>query len=292
MRITAPVRAAAQRLTLPLLIFLSALLAILGKADVVLFDRVRVLVADTVSPVLQVVGQPIAAFSNAVGAVENIFAVYDENQRLKTENERLLQWQEAARRLQSENDQLRDLAKYVPQSAVSSVSGQVIADSGGAYLRNVMINVGRRDGVARGQAAMTGEGLVGRVIEVGDRTARVLLLTDINSHVPVSIEGTLERAMLDGDNGDRPRLVYIQPKGELPDGARVVTSGSGGIFPPGLPVGIVTTSGGRVNVEPYADLARLQILRIVDFGLDGVLPDSAIPGPRALRPPRTADSAR
>ena len=285
-------RAAAQRLTLPFLIFISALLAILGKADLLLFDRVRVLVVDTVSPVLQVVSQPIAAVSNAIGTVENLFAVYDDNQRLKIENERLLQWQEVARRLQAENDQLRALAKYTPQSAISSVSGQVIADSGGAFLRNVMINVGRRDGVARGQPAMTGEGLVGRVIEVGERTARVLLLTDINSHVPVSIEGTQERAMLDGDNGDRPRLNYIQPKGELPTGARVVTSGSGGVFPPGLPVGIVTIKSGRVSVEPYADLVRLQVLRIVNFGLEGVLPETAIPGPRAVRPPKTADSAR
>jgi rod shape-determining protein MreC len=292
MRFSSPVRVAAQRLTLPFLIFVSALLAILGKADVFLFDRVRVLVADTISPVLQVVGQPIAAVSNAIGTVQDVFTVYEENQRLRTENDRLLKWQEAARRLQAENQQLRDLAKYTPESEVSSVAGQVIADSGGAYLHNVLINVGRRDGVARGQAAMTGEGLVGRVIEVGKRTARVLLMTDINSHIPVLIEGTLERAMLDGDNGDRPRLVYIQPKGELSPGARVVTSGSGGIFPPGLPVGIVANSAGHFVVEPYADLARLQILRIVDFGLDGVLPESTIPRSRMVHTSKTAVSAR
>lgn len=286
MRVSAPVRATVQRLTLPLLIFMSALLAVLGKADVLLFDRVRVVLADVLAPVLQVAGEPIAAVSKAVGTVEDVIAVDRENQELKLENQRLLQWQEVARRLESENEELRNLVKFAPQGAVSSVAAQVIADSGGAFLRNVLVNVGSREGVARGQPAMTGDGLVGRVIELGDRTARILLLTDINSHIPVVVEGTHERAMLNGDNSDEPQLVYIQPKTPVKAGDRIVTSGSGGIFQPDLPVGIVASVGGVIRVEPYADLARLEMVRIVNYGLDGVLPDSAIPTPQAVRRPR------
>ncbi|HZL58343.1 MAG TPA: rod shape-determining protein MreC [Stellaceae bacterium] len=294
MRLSAPVKAVAQRLTLPFLIFVSAMLAVLGKADVMLFDRVRVVLADSMAPILQAAGQPIATAADAVASVEDIFAAYRQNQQLREENRRLLQWQETARRLATENEQLRNLTKFAPQDAVSSVTGEVIADSGGAFLRNVMVNVGRRDGVARGQAAMTGEGLVGRVIEVGERTARVLLLTDINSHIPVTLEGSRERAVLDGDNGDQPKLVYLQPKGEVKSGDRIVTSGAGGIFPPGLPVGIAALDGSQLRVEPYADLARLDVLRIVNYGLPGVLPETAIPAPRLLRAPKAsaADKAR
>ncbi len=279
MRVSAPVRATVQRLTLPFLIFVSALLAVLGKADVLLFDHVRIVLADALSPVLRVAGEPIVTVSKAIGAVEDVASVYRQNQELKLENQRLLQWQDVARRLESENEELRNLVKFAPQGAVSSVAAQVIADSGGAFLRNVLIDVGRNEGVSRGQPALTGDGLVGRVIELGDRTARILLLTDINSHIPVVVEGTHERAMLNGDNSDQPRLVYFQPKNPVKPGNRVVTSGSGGVFPPDLPVGVVVSVNGVIRVEPYADLARLEMVRIVDYGLDGVLPDKAIPAP-------------
>ncbi|MDE1931334.1 MAG: rod shape-determining protein MreC [Alphaproteobacteria bacterium] len=282
MRVSASTRATVQRLTLPLLIFVSALLAVLGKADVLLFDHVRIVLADTLAPVLRVAGEPIATVSKAIGTVEDIATVYRQNQELKVENQRLLQWQDVARRLESENEELRNLVKFAPQGAVSSVAAQVIADSGGAFLRNVLINVGRSDGVSRGQPALTGDGLVGRVIELGDRSARVLLLTDINSHIPVVVEGTHERAMLNGDNSDQPRLVYLQPKTPVKPGDRIVTSGSGGLFPPDLPVGVVVSVNGMVRVEPYADLARLEMVRIVNYGLDGVLPEGAIPAPLSI----------
>jgi rod shape-determining protein MreC len=159
-------------------------------------------------------------------------------------------------------------------------------------MRNVLVNAGAGDGVARGQAALTGEGLIGRVSEVGSRTARILLLTDLNSHIPVSVERTGQRAMLDGDNSDRPRLVFLDPKATIEPGDRVITSGSGGVFPPGLPVGIVaSTENGVIRLETYAELSRLQMVRVVDYGLGGVLPQSAVPPPRTPRTSRRTTEA-
>ncbi|MGH7033971.1 MAG: rod shape-determining protein MreC [Stellaceae bacterium] len=284
MRITAPMKAAAQRLTLPFLIFVSALLIVFGKTDTFLYDGMRAALTDRVAPVLQVMRQPMVAVTSAFQAVSDVVAAHRENAELREENGRLMQWQEVARRLAAENAELRDLVKLVPESAVHSIAARVIADSGGAFARNVLIDVGQKDGVQRGQAAMTGEGLVGRVAEVGDRTARVLLMTDLNSHIPVELEETHERAILDGDNSEEPRLIYLPPKTEVKVGARIVTGGAGGVFPPGLPVGVVSSiAGDMIRVEPYAELARLELLRIVDFGLSGVLPQSAVPAPRAAR---------
>src|SRR6202161_1409076 len=98
MRLSAPVKAAAQRLTLPFLIFVSALLAILGKADVMLFDRVRVVVADAVSPLIGAIGQPDGTISDGIAKLEDMSTVYSQNRELRDENDRLLQWQETARR--------------------------------------------------------------------------------------------------------------------------------------------------------------------------------------------------
>jgi rod shape-determining protein MreC len=282
MRISAPVKTAATRLALPFLVLVSAVMVLFGKTDLMLYDGLRASIADRVAPILQAIGQPVAAVTNTVQSVSNAVAISRENAQLREENARLLQWQEVARRLETENAELRALTKFEPQNTVHSLSAQVIADSGGAFARNVLINAGSQEGVARGQAALSGEGLVGRISEVGSRTARVLLLTDLNSHIPVELEDNHQHAVLDGDNSEQPRLVYLPTTVEATIGERVVTVGAGGVFPPGLPVGVVSAvASGVIRVEPYAELSRLEVLRIVDFGLSGVLPQSAVPPPRA-----------
>lgn len=291
-RLSAPFKVTAQRLALPALIFVSAVLLVLGKADVILFERARTSVADAMSPLLDAVAEPINAAATAVRRVEDLSGIYSENQRLREENARLLQWQEVARRLEVENTGLRNLLNFKPQDMHGYITGRVIANSGGAFLRNVMIDAGRREGVERGQAAIAGEGIVGRVTEVGDRAARVLLVTDLNSRIPVVLDSSRERALLAGDNSSRPRLLYLPAKTGAKVGDRIVTSGSGGIFPPGLPVGVVASvESGVVRVEPYAELSRLDYVRVVDFGLSGVLPQSAVPLPKPARGARRAPDA-
>jgi rod shape-determining protein MreC len=288
MRLSAPVKAAAQRLTLPMLVFAAGLLTILGKGDILLIDRLRMAVADTFAPVLQMVARPLAAASAAVGAVEDVVTVYRQNEILRQDNDRLLKWEDVARRLAAENADLRNLVKLVPDQPATAISARVIADAGGAFMRNVLVDAGAKDGVARGQAATTGQGLVGRVSEVGERTARVLLLTDLNSHIPVTVERTNEHALLDGDNTDQPRLTFLDSRVPVQVGDHVLTSGSGGVFPPGLPVGdVVAIANGIVRIEPAAELSRLDIVRLVDYGLGGVLPESAVPPTRAPKPAKS-----
>jgi len=278
-------RAAAQRLALPFLVVVSVGLIVLGKADILLVERFRTDLTDVLAPVFQAIAQPINLVASGVRRFGDHFTVYDENQKLREENARLLQWQEVAQRLETENEELRQMLHFTPQGVRGYITGRVIANSGGAFLRNVLIDVGEREGVERGQAALGGEGVAGRVTEVGSRAARVLLLTDLNSRVPVVVEDTRERAVLAGDNTSRPRLLYLPEKSAVQVGDRVVTAGSGGIFPPGLPVGAVSSiDGGVVRIEPEAELSHLDFVRIVDFGLGAaVLPQSVIPAPKAPR---------
>jgi rod shape-determining protein MreC len=284
-----PMRAVAQRFALPLLVIVSVALIVLGKADIVLIERARVDLNDALAPVLEAIAEPLNAVASAVRRFQDHFTVYDENQRLREENARLLQWQEVARRLEMENDELRNMLHFTPQGVRGFITGRVIANSGGAFLRNVLLDVGEREGVERGQAALGGDGVVGRVTEVGNRASRVLLLTDLNSRIPVVLEDTRERAVLAGDNTSRPRLLYLPEKSAVQVGDRLITAGAGGIFPPGLPVGAVSSvESGLVRIEPYAELSRLEYLRIVDFGLSGVLPQNAIPAPKAGKGGRRA----
>jgi rod shape-determining protein MreC len=285
MRLAVPVKMLSQRFALPILVFASVVMVVLGKADALLFERVRVVFADLVSPVLGIVSQPVAAVDQLLDQVQGTFALSAENAQLRQDNARLVQWQQVAQGLTVENARLRELLNLAPDPSVSFVSTRVIANSGGSFVRSVLIDGGSRDGIARGQAAMTGAGLVGRVTEVGDRAARVLLVTDLNSRVPVAVDGSRERAVLAGDNSDRPRLLYLPARTTVKVGDRLVSSGNGGIFPPGLPVGeVAAIEDGIVRVEPYAELSRLDYLRIVNYGLSGVLPQPVMP--RAVKATR------
>lgn len=290
-RVPAQMRAAVQRTALPFLVLLSAGVIVLGKADQMLLDSVRTSMTDAVAPALDVLSRPVAGVSHLVDRVRGVVSMYQDNRRLEDENERLLQWQQTALKLAADNKRLRSLVKAVPEAAVSYASARVIANSGGAYVRTVMIDAGNEEGLARGQAVISGEGLVGRLTEVGARAARVLLITDLNSRVPVVIEASRAAAVLAGDNSERPRLVYLSDPKDVRIGDRVVTSGEGGVFPPGLPVGVVAgLDGGLPRIEPYADLSQLGYVMAVDYGLSGGLPQPVPAATPASRRHKTASA--
>lgn len=277
-------RAAVERITVPFLVVISVTMIVVGKADQMVFESVRTSVTDAIGPVLDVLARPVAALDTAIDRAQNILSVDKENARLVEENQRLLGWRQAALTLASENTELRELLKLAPEPPVSYLTARVISDSGGAYSKSVIVNAGRENGVVRGEAAATGDGLAGRVSEVGSRTARVLLMTDLNSRVPVVIEGSRQRAILAGDNSERPGLRYLDSGSAVSIGDRIVTSGQGGVFPPGLPVGVVAALDGEYpRVEPYADLSRLNYLRLLDYGLADSLPNPLVLVPRVSK---------
>jgi rod shape-determining protein MreC len=273
-RLSSARRAALQRVIFPLLVTLSATVIIVGKVDQVALEPLRISAMDAAAPLLELLSRPNVLFDTAIEDAGSLIRIYRENNRLKRENERLLGWQQAALKLAAENAQFRNLLKLAPDPSVSFVTARVIASSGGAFVRSVMVDVGRDNGVARGQAAITGEGLIGRVTDVGTRAARILLITDLNSRVPVLVEGSRQQAVLVGDNSERPRLNYLDAGSAISIEDRIVTAGQGGIFPPGLPVGVITALDGNVPlVEPYAGLSQVDYVRLVDYGLADALPD-------------------
>ena len=287
-RLSPQMRGAIQRTTLPILVLLSGAIIVLGKADQLLFDSLRTSVTDTVAPILDAVARPLNAVGNVVDRAKLAVTTYQENVRLQAENEKLLQWQQTALSLAADNKELRGLLKAVPDTALSYVTARVIANSGGAFVRMILIDAGSEDHVSRGQAAITGEGLVGRLTEVGNRASRVLLITDLNSRIPVTIESTHAAAVLAGDNSERPRLLYLPAGDAVKVGDRVVTSGEGGVFPPGLPVGVVSaTDAVGLRVEPYVELSQLVYVLVADYGLARSLPQ---PLPPLARPSRRAKS--
>jgi rod shape-determining protein MreC len=267
-RLALPLKALFDRFAFAALIVVSIALLLIGKADHALLGAVGTRISDAIVPVLGAVAEPINASRRAAAQIGELFALRQENARLRDRNQRLLEWQDKARQLALENAALRQLlnleAGVAPPPAVTA---RVVADAGGPFVHTVLVDAGADHGVAKGMAAVNERGLVGRVIEVGRRSARILLLTDFNSRVPVMVEPARDQAILAGDNSREPRLTFLPLSPRMAIGQRVVTSGRDGVLPPGLAVGIVSAIGDhKVAVAPAVDWDRLEYVRLLDYG--------------------------
>lgn len=267
-RVALPAKALAQRFALLLLLGAAAVLLVIGKTHNDAVGRMRTAAMDVVAPVLDVATRPVEATAAAVDEIRHFLGTYDENVKLRESVVRLQQWQEIARRLERENSVLRSQLNLVPMPQPTYVSARVVADGGGPFVKTLLVNAGVRDGVHRGQPAVTSAGLTGRVVEVGRHSSRLLLLTDLNSRVPVIVESSRYRGVLAGDNSVQPRLIFLPTNAKVNVGDRIVTSGHGGVFPPGLAVGVVSSVGdGNIRIEPFVDFGRIEYVSILRYEL-------------------------
>ncbi len=272
-RLSIQARQALARLTLPVLIVVSFGVMLLGKADTLLAERARIALADGLVPIYAVLSSPLSQIQASITETATLWTMREENARLRDENEKLRRWQSIALALDAENQRLKASLQWIPDADASYVTARVVADAGGAYAKAVLLSVGPNHGVRKGEIAVDERGLIGRITEVGSRTARVLLITDLNSRIPVIMETSRAHAILVGTNGTRPRLQYW-PEGIVPkEGERIVTSAEANAFPANLPIGTVHyTASGAADVEPAALLQKLEVVRIFDYGLNGVVP--------------------
>ena len=252
------------RLILGALIVMLLGLFLLWRIDNPRIERLRMEITDRVVPNFSAVTAPVTSAVNILRSARSYTRIYQQNQELRRELQQMKAWKEAALQREQENARLLDLNNVRLDPKFTKITGVVLADSGSPFRQTVLLNVGRRDGIVDGWAAIDGIGLVGRIAGVGERTSRVILLTDNSSRIAVSIESNGQRAMIVGDNTSRPPLEFLEAPETVRPGDRVVTSGDGGVFPSGLLVGQVTqTQSGRLRVRLAADIQRLEFLRVL-----------------------------
>ncbi len=260
-----PPRSWAERIGFGGLVGLALLLLVMGRTDMGLFDRLSHGLRDTLLPVMTLAAQPAAAFHDSLDWVGEQFALAEENRRLRAQVDRLLAWRAEATRLEVENASLRDVLHAQRQQPVPITStARVVADSRSPFVHTRLLDGGVRHGVADGMAALGVGGVAGRVIDTAGASSRLLLITDLNSRLPVLVLPSRDPAILTGDNGPRPRLDFLPLTPQVAVGDRVVTSGAAGVLPVGLPVGrVVDTGDGTWRVLPGVDWEDLQQVRLV-----------------------------
>jgi len=161
------------------------------------------------------------------------------------------------------NDKLKKVIDDTGISNHESIISKVLVDKKSPFLKSVILNRGFNSGLKKGMPALKGPYFVGRITEVNYLSSRVLLISDLNSKIPVLIEPMGYQAIMSGTGGDFALLDFLPKNHQLEAGNLVYTSGTGGIFFPGIPIGRVELVDEKFHVKFFSDLSQLYLINVI-----------------------------
>ncbi|MEQ1612331.1 MAG: rod shape-determining protein MreC [Hyphomicrobiaceae bacterium] len=248
-----------------MLVLVSIALLLLSRLQHGQIAEIRLQLAELMAPALKAAIVPLEPLRRVGQRIETYFELHGELERLRAENQRLRGWEWRAQETERKASQLARLANVVEEPGIEFLTARVVANSSGPFVRSAMLGIGRDRGMKTGYPVIDANGLVGRLIETGARASRVLLVTDINSRIPVQVGRQATRAVLLGDNGPQPRLGYLPAEATIEAGDEVYTSGIGGLLPRGLRIGSVVEDVDGFRMRPHARLDELDYVSILLF---------------------------
>ena len=251
-----------QRFSLFALVVLSILLIFIETIDTKPLNYLRSFIKDTIYRGSLVISTPSKSFSNFSGYIKEHMNLYSNYIELKKENNELRNDITKSEFLELENNQLRKLIEEQVASPSNLVSARVMLDKTSPYLNSFIINTGSNKNVKNGMAVLDGKNFIGRIVDVNFFSSRVLLVSDLNSRIPVIVEPSAYHAILNGRGKNEPTLEYLPENHNVKDGDKVYTSGKEGIFTPGIPIGEVKFNNDLIKVLLFSDLSQITFINI------------------------------
>lgn len=260
---------------IPIPFILAALfLFVLNTQKYPALEGFKLKVMDSFSPIIYVISVPFSYIFQKADDVSDYLNVYKENKRLKEENKILVSWRNAALKLASDQKELAKLLNYVPVTQGREYVVRILADYNSPFTQSVVLNGGRNIGVQKGDVLVTNNGLYGHVIEVGKKTSRALKLTDYFSRLPVLVGDNRILCILTGDNTTLPKLISLPEDAVIQKGDLVMSAGDAGVYPSGIAIGrISAVESGEISVQPFENTPNPEFIRVIHFGLGGLILD-------------------
>ena len=255
-------RGTQQRFSLFVLVILSVVLIFAETIETRPLNKVRSFVKDVVYRSATIVSFPLKSVNNFAGFLENHLNLYSNYNELIKENNELKNNISKTDFLELENSQLRKLIDEQIESPSNLVSARVMIDKQSPYLNSFVINIGSNKGIKNGMAVLDGKNFIGRIVDVNFFSSRVLLVSDLNSKIPVLSEPSGSHAILSGHGTNEPTLEYLSKNNGIQDGDKIYTSGKEGIFSPGLPIGEVKFEDDKIKVNLFTDLSQITFVNV------------------------------
>ncbi len=254
-------------------LFIVALLLILvHKIDLGIISGLSKTVLYTTAPVIRVATLPSDGISYLYKKTSEFLNVYKENKRLKKENDELYLLKDTLRALKNENIALKKLLHHFDTPRTKSYTARVIAENGNAFSNSFIIYLGKnKDKIKPGFAVVNQNGLIGRIELTSGAYAKVNLITDINSKIPVISQKSRDRGILLGQNSQKLQLIFTPLLAELHKGDILVTSGVGGGLPPDIPIAKITkVDVDKITAVPLFTPSKIEIVKIIAYD---IMPD-------------------
>ena len=251
-----------QRFSLLALVVLSIIFIFVETVDTKPLNYIRSFIKDTIYRGSLVVSFPSKSFSSFTNIISEHINVYSSYSELKKENKELKNNISKSDFLELENTQLRKLIEEQMSSPSNLLSARVMLDKQSPYLNSFIINIGSNKDIKNGMAVLDGANFIGRIVDVNFFSSRVLLVSDLNSKIPVITEPSAHHAILSGHGKNKPTLEYLPENHNIQHGDKVYTSGKEGIFPTGIPIGEVKIENGIIKVSLFSDLSQVSFINI------------------------------
>jgi rod shape-determining protein MreC len=251
-----------QRFSLFVLIILSCILIFFQKTEATPINYIRSFVKDVIYRGSLITSYPTKSFSSLYLFMEDHINLFDKYEKLKAENENLKNNINKSEYLELENNQLRKLIDDQISSPSNLVSARVLLDKQSPYINSFVINAGANKKIKKGMAVLSGENFIGRIVDVNFFSSRVLLITDLNSKIPIITDPTASHSILSGRGNKKPTLDYLPEDNQVKEGDKVFTSGKEGIFSAGIPIGEVKVEKNIFAVLLYTDISQVSFVNV------------------------------
>ncbi len=254
-----------QRFSLFVLVILSIILIFLEKIETKPLNYFRSVIKDGIYRGTLIVSAPAKGLLNFSGNIKEHINLYENYNKLKEENTELKNTVSKSSFLELENNQLKELIndKMIAESKL--LSARVMLDKQSPYLNSLIINIGTNKKIKNGMAVLDGKNFIGRIVDVNFFSSRILLISDLNSKIPVVSSPSGTHAILSGRGKNETSLQYLPDNDKIKSGDIVYTSGKEGIFSPGIPIGKVKIKNDLKKVNLFSDLDQITFVNI-DMG--------------------------
>ena len=252
------------------LVLLSLILLVLGKSENRQLALLRAKALDLTAPALELTTIPAGYIQRSIDRVRGFYDINRKLGELQLENRRLRDIKWNLERLERNNIKLKALLNSAQEPSLKFVSGRIISGNPGLFGQHMLLNVGRRNGIHSGFAVINAQGFIGRTVATGNRTSRILLLTDKSSRVPVSIGKEAIRGVATGTGSALPQIEFLPQNTPIYEGDFVFTSGHGGDLPKGLRIGVVKKIGKRYHIALSARFEGTEYVSVLYYQQSGL----------------------